>query len=165
MKKFTISAIFLLWSTVVFSQNRQHQAVFDVFKEHYNSGSYENIFNNFSKEMQAALPLENTKNFFDEIKFQSGNIKEAIFLKFENTSFAVYKTVFDKSILTINISIDSENLINGLYIKPFVEERQKFLYNRLSEIPIDFSKIISTHSNPFPNQTQLSIAILTNGVV
>jgi CubicO group peptidase (beta-lactamase class C family) len=165
MKKITILSLFFLWSTLAFSQSRQHQAVFDVFKEHYNSGGYENIFNNFSKEMKAALPLENTKNFFDEIKFQSGNIKEAIFLKFENTSFAVYKTEFDKSILTINISIDSENLINGLYIKPFVEERQKNLENRLAAIPIDFSKIISTHANPFPNQTQLSIAILKNGVV
>jgi len=54
MKKITISSLFFLWSTLAFSQNRQHQAVFDVFKEHYNSGSYENIFNGFSKEMQMA---------------------------------------------------------------------------------------------------------------
>lgn len=165
MKKITILSLFFLWSTLAFSQNRQYKEVFDAFKKHYNSGDYENIFNGFSKEMQAALPLENAKNFFDELKLQSGNIQESIFLKFENTSFAVYKSAFDKSTLAINIGIDSENLINGFYIKPYVEERQILIENRLSGISIDFSKIIYKHANPFANQTQLSIAILKNGVV
>lgn len=68
MKKITILSLFFLWSTLAFSQNKQYQEVFDALKKHYNSGDYESIFNGFSKEMQAALPLENAKNFFDELK-------------------------------------------------------------------------------------------------
>lgn len=152
-------------TNVVFSQNEKQNEMFNFFKDNYNAGNFENIFNSFSSEMQAALPIEKTKQFFGDLKSQAGNIKEEAFLKFENKSYAVYKTNFENAILTVNISINETNLINGLYIKPYTEGTKSTIKNGLIGYPNNISKSIYSLSNNFPNRTQLSIAILKNGKV
>jgi hypothetical protein len=122
MKKTIIILILTFMTNVVFSQKEKQNEMFNFFKDNYNAENFENIFNSFSSEMQAALPIEKTKQFFGGLKSQAGNIKEGAFLKFENQSYVVYKTNFENAILTVNISINETNLINGLYIKPYAEE-------------------------------------------
>lgn len=149
----------------VYSQNDRQNEVFKIFKAHYNAGNFENIFNSFSTEMQTALPIEKTKQFLSGLKLQAGNIKEEIFLSFENQTFAVYKATFEKAILTVNISIDENSKINGLYIKPFVEKAKSLIVNGLSGFPVAIAKEIYAHSKDFPNRTQLSIAVISKGKV
>lgn len=160
--------LFLALSFVVnlsFSQSVKYIEVFQNFKENYNSTNFEKIFNDFSEEMKTALPLENTRLFFVGLKFQAGNIKEESFLRIENGSYAVYKTIFEKTILTVNISIDDQNKINGLYLKPFVEEGISTILNGLTNYPTEIAKSIYDHSKDLPNKSQLSIAIIHNGGV
>jgi CubicO group peptidase (beta-lactamase class C family) len=149
----------------VFSQNEKHNVVFKEFKENYNRGNFENIFNSFSVEMRKALPVEKTKEFLGGLKLQAGNIEDGAFVKFENQSFAVYKTEFEKSILAVNISIDDKNLINGFYVKPFVDEVTLNRVNALSEFPSEIANSIYSQAKNLPNKTQFSIAILTGGDV
>ena len=139
--------------------------VFKEFKENYNRGNFENIFNSFSVEMRKALPVEKTKEFLGGLKLQAGNIEDGAFVKFENQSFAVYKTEFEKSILAVNISIDDKNLINGFYVKPFVDEVTLNRVNALSEFPSEIANSIYSQAKNLPNKTQFSIAILTGGDV
>jgi CubicO group peptidase (beta-lactamase class C family) len=165
MKKILFIFLFTIISNLVFSQNEKHNVVFKEFKENYNRGNFENIFNSFSVEMRKALPVEKTKEFLGGLKLQAGNIKDGAFVKFENQSFAVYKTEFEKSILAVNISIDDKNLINGFYVKPFVDEVTLNRVNALSEFPSEIANSIYSQTNNLPNKTQLSIAILKGGDV
>lgn len=165
MKKILFIFLFTIISNLVFSQNEKHNVVFQDFKENYNQGNFENIFNGFSVEMKKALPIEKTKEFLGGLKLQAGNIKDGTFVKFENQSFAVYKTEFEKSILAVNISIDDKNLINGFYVKPFVDEVTLKMVNALSEFPSEIANSIYSQTNNLPNKTQLSIAILKGGDV
>jgi CubicO group peptidase (beta-lactamase class C family) len=165
MKKILFIFLFTIISNLVFSQNEKYNVVFKDFKENYNQGNFENIFNGFSVEMKKALPIEKTKEFLGGLKLQAGNIKDGAFVKFENQSFAVYKTEFEKSILAVNISIDDKNLINGFYVKPFVDEVTLNRVNALSEFPSEIANSIYSQTNNLPNKSQLSIAILKGGDV
>lgn len=165
MKKILFIFLFTIISNLVFSQNEKHNVVFKDFKENYNRGNFENIFNSFSVEMRKALPVEKTKEFLGGLKLQAGNIENGAFVKFENQSFAVYKTEFEKSILAVNISIDDKNLINGFYVKPFVDEVTLNRVNALSEFPSEIANSIYSQAKNLPNKTQFSIAVLKDGDV
>jgi len=68
--------------------------------------------------MQTALPLDKTKNFLSGLMQQAGKIKNREFMKYEGT-YASYKTIFEHALLTLNISVDNNGKINGLFVKPF----------------------------------------------
>ncbi len=138
---------------VVFAQNEKHNEVFNLLKENYNAGNFENIFNSFSSEMKAALPIERTKQFFGGLKSQAGNIQNGIFLKFEKQSYAVYKTTFENVVLAVDISLNEADLINGLYIKPYAENTKSTISNTLNNYPNAIAKSIYSQSNSFPNKT------------
>ena len=150
---------------LAFSQNENHNEIFDTFQENYNAGNFAKIFDSFSLEMKTALPIEKTNQFFKELKFQNGIIVEGTFINFENKSVAVYKTTFEKATFTVNLSIDNAQLIDGLFIKPYVEEKKSTLINRLTDFPTDIADEIYGLTKDFPNDTQLSIAVLRNNDV
>ena len=165
MKKTIIIILLTFFTSYSFSQNSKYISVWTDFKENYNNENFVNIFNNFSTQMQNALPLEKTKQFLTELKLQVGAINEEKFLKFESQSYAVYKTTFEKAILAVNISIDENNKINGFIVKPFVEDKKSNLVNGLSSFPLIISDKIYSLSKDFPNQTQISIALIHKGKV
>jgi len=107
-----------LWGQV---EKVTYKTVADNFESHYNKGNYDAIFNCFSTEMQKALPLEQAKDFFAQLKLQVGNISHREFLRYEQQIAAVYKTKFERGILSVLISVDNNSKISGLFIKPFVE--------------------------------------------
>jgi len=91
------------------------------FENFYNSKTYDSIFNLFDDAMQKALPIEKTKEFLAGLFAQAGKILKHEFTGYENGSYGSYKTTFEKGVFVLNISLDNEDEINGLYIKPFVE--------------------------------------------
>ncbi len=165
MKRTTIILILTFMTNLALSQNEKQNEIFNTFKVSYNAGDFENIFNSFSTEMKTALPIEKANQFFSGLKSQNGNIRDGIFLNFENESFAVYKTTFEKATLTVNISINDVSLINGLYIKPYVEEKKSTAINGLLNFPIGIANEIYSLTRDFPNETQLSIGVVKNGNV
>ena len=92
------------------------------FEQHYNDGAYDKIFALYSKEMKAALPLDNSTRFFSGLKFQVGNIKEREFVRYQNTTYAMYKTTFERGTFAVNISVNVNGEINGLFVKPFKDD-------------------------------------------
>ncbi|MEX0966596.1 MAG: DUF3887 domain-containing protein [Bacteroidia bacterium] len=97
------------------------QKVSAQFEEFYNSGEYQKIFDLFSAEMRTALPIEQTIDFLKGLKSQAGKIKKREFIKYENGTYASYKTNFERALFTVNISVDKNARINGLLVKPFKE--------------------------------------------
>jgi CubicO group peptidase (beta-lactamase class C family) len=165
MKKAIVVLILTLVTNVLFSQNEKENELFRIFKENYNSANFENIFNSFSSEMQTALPIETTKQFLGGLKLQAGNIEDGTFLKYDDKKFAVFKTHFQNIVLSVNISLNDKNQINGFYIKPFIEETKSIVLNKLTDYPSIVSNLIFSHTNNFPNKIQLSIAVIQNGKV
>ena len=109
-------------TTLVFGQSERanDKIVADNFEINYNAANFDSIFSSFSPEMQNALPINKTKEFFIGLKQQAGKIIQREFYKYENT-YAVYKTNFESALFAINISVDNNSKINGLFLEPFKE--------------------------------------------
>ncbi len=95
-----------------------YKTIADSFEANYNADNFEPIFATFSIEMQTALPIEKTKEFLSSLKLQAGKITKRDFIKYENT-YASYKTIFERALFALNISVDNNSKINGLFVKPF----------------------------------------------
>lgn len=162
----TLFIVFLL-TTVSFSQTDNYKNVIQQFETNYNAEKYDEIFNSFSIEMKEALPLENTKQFLIGLKTQFGKIERKEFLKYEQESYVAFKTTFKNAILVVNISLDNQNKINGFFIKPYEEllQAENKTVNSLNSYPKEIAESIFSNAKEFPNNTQLSIAILQNGKV
>jgi murein DD-endopeptidase MepM/ murein hydrolase activator NlpD len=107
------------------------------FESYYNSEKFDSIFEMFSADMQNFLPLVKTKAFFAGLKAQSGKITKRQFIKYQD-SYASYKTNFERSLLAVNISVDNNSKINGLYFKPFTEENLPKIERNLTTLILPF---------------------------
>jgi CubicO group peptidase (beta-lactamase class C family) len=152
------------------TEKADNKVVTEKFKEHFNNDNYNGIFSMFADVLKEALPIETTTEFLKNLKSQAGNITNQEFIKYENGTYASYKTTFERGVFALNISTDDNSKINGLLVKPFVEEvNTENVVNNLSIknslITKDQSEIIFENTKVFPNNTQLSIAIINNGKV
>lgn len=148
----------------LFAQTENYSIAIDNFQTNYNAEKYDEIFDSFSSEMMKALPLENTRQFLLGLKNQAGKIENKEFINYQNGAYANYKTNFERAILSVNISLDDQNKINGLFVQPYVEvkENESKPINALSNYPKEVADLIFSKSKDFPNNTQLSIAIIHN---
>jgi len=123
MKKLLVMLLLTAVVNFAFGQteNPAYQSVADSFEKYYNADNYEAIFSMFATQMQTALPLDKTKEFFTGLKTQAGKITNRQFIKYENGTYASYKTNFERALFAVNISVDNSSKINGLFVKPFRE--------------------------------------------
>jgi murein DD-endopeptidase MepM/ murein hydrolase activator NlpD len=119
------------------SENANYKVVADAFELNYNSDNFDSIFSSFSPEMQKALPLEKTKEFLSGLKKQAGKITKREFVKYEQT-YASYKTNFERTIYSLNISVDKYSKINGLLVKPFKENNVPKLERNITQLILPF---------------------------
>ncbi|KFF00335.1 penicillin-binding protein [Chryseobacterium formosense] len=166
MKKIFSFFLLSLMTSLFFAQSDNYKSMADRFQSDYNSGNYDAIYNSFSAEMKTALPLEDTKQFLSGLKLQLGKIESKEFVTMEQT-YAVYKTKFEKAVFAVNISLDQQNRINGLFVKPY-EEKNKAdgnnkTVNALHGFPKSISDAVFSSAKDFPDNTQISIAFIQNG--
>jgi CubicO group peptidase (beta-lactamase class C family) len=167
MKKI-ILFLFAFWiSGYSIAQSDSHKLVVQSFQLNYNEENYDLIFENFSQEMKQALPLENTRQFLNNLKNQAGKIEKLEFVTFQQGTYAVYKTNFERALMAINISLNDQNKINGLFIKPYENSPQPeiIVLDELHGFPEEIRSIIFAKTKDLPNQARLSIAIIQNGEV
>jgi murein DD-endopeptidase MepM/ murein hydrolase activator NlpD len=121
--KIILAVASALFMTTVFGQAEMltYKNVSDKFEKFYNTEQYDSVFSLFSKEMQGALTVKKTKEFLTNLNLQAGKMQKREFVKYEST-YAIYKTQFDKTIFALNISIDNESKINGLLVNAFKDE-------------------------------------------
>ncbi len=152
-------------TNVVFAQTDNYKNAIDNFQTNYNAETYEDIFNNFSLEMKQALSIDKTNQFLSGLKSKVGKIEKTEFVGYQQGTYATYKTNFEKAVLAVNISLDKQNQINGLFIKPYEEPKknENTVVSALNNYPVDIAEIIFSKSKDLPNNTQLSIALIQNG--
>jgi murein DD-endopeptidase MepM/ murein hydrolase activator NlpD len=93
----------------------------------------------FSPEMQVALPLDKAVEFFTGLKNQAGQITSRQFIKYEST-YAVYKTHFERGLYGVNISIENHSKINGLFFKPYTDEVLPMIERNRSTMILPFKE-------------------------
>ena len=115
--------LFILIPILSFGQTEKDadRKVSSEFEKYYNSNEYQKLFDLFSTEMKSFLPIEKTTDFVNGLKTQAGKIEKREFIKYENGTYASYKTNFERALFSVNISLDKRGKINGLFVKPFKE--------------------------------------------
>ena len=141
MKKL-ILFIFIISPFLVFCQTEKETSKKKSaeFEKHYNSDEYQEIFEMFSDEMKTSLPIEQTMDFFKGLKNQAGKITSREFIKYENGTYASYKTIFERALFVLNISIDKNSKINGLLVKPWKESNLPQLKRNQTKLILPFKE-------------------------
>ena len=141
MKKL-ILFILIITTPLVFCQAEKETSkkISAEFEKHYNSNEYQEIFEMFSDEMKTASPIEQTTDFFKGLKDQAGKITIREFIKYENGTYASYKTIFERALFALNISLDKNYKINGLSIKPFNESNLPQLKRNQTKLILPFKE-------------------------
>lgn len=103
--------IFIPFFTFGQVEKESYKEVSAKFEALYNADKYQNIFNLFSPEMKAALPIEKTINFLKGLKSQAGKIKSCEFIKYEKGVYASYKSKFERALLSVHIALDKNSNI------------------------------------------------------
>jgi murein DD-endopeptidase MepM/ murein hydrolase activator NlpD len=139
MKNIILTALITLTMSNLFGQTEKatSKTVAENFEKNYNSDSFEAIYNMFDSEMQKALPLDKTIDFLTGLKTQAGKISKREFVKYEQT-YASYKTNFERALFAVNISIDNNSKINGLFVKPFKESNLPKIERNSTKLKLPF---------------------------
>lgn len=164
MKRLLCILTVLLTTNILLAQTENYQSAIDRFQTNYNAGNYDSIFNDFSPEMKKALPLETTRQFLSGLKSQAGDLIQKEFAGFSQGTYATYKSTFGGSTLEVNISLDDDDLINGLFIKPWEKtvDGTQDPVNGLTGYPAHLADEFFSKIKDFPDQTELSIALIRN---
>jgi len=139
MKNIILTALITLTMSNLFGQTEKatNKTVANNFERNYNSDNYEAIYNMFDIQMQKALPLDKTIDFLTGLKTQAGRISKREFVKYEQT-YATYKTNFERALFSVNISIDNNSKINGLFVKPFKESNLPKIERNVTKLSLPF---------------------------
>jgi len=102
------------------SQTDRYMKVADQLKELINAGDYAGMQTKFNKELDAALPLEKSIEFFKGLAQQVGKIEKLGKPQFVGEGL-VLPTEFEKGTLDMQLALDSRGNIAGLAFTPHVE--------------------------------------------
>ncbi|MCF6241572.1 MAG: peptidoglycan DD-metalloendopeptidase family protein [Bacteroidales bacterium] len=140
MKKIFLFTTLFLIGNFVYSQTEKSESktIAKTFEDNYNKNDYKAIFLMFSSEMQQALPVDKTIEFLTGLKSQAGKIIYRTFVKYENGTYASYKTTFERAVFALNISIDENSKINGLFVKPFKESNLPQMERNITKLKLPF---------------------------
>lgn len=114
-----------------------YKTVVDQFEIYYNNERYDSIFALFSTELQNYLPSAKTTEFLKGLKTQAGKITKRQFIKYQET-YAIYKTNFERALFAVNISVDNNSKINGLFVKPFTDENLPKMERNITKLILPF---------------------------
>lgn len=102
----------------------------------YNGEQYDSIYALFSAQMQQALPAPKIKEFFTGLRQGVGRITQRHFTKTTNGT-ASYRTVFERGLFELLLSVNSNNQVSGLLVKPLKEA--KTLQRNTTPLSLPFS--------------------------
>lgn len=118
--RFLTIFLFLIIGIQAKSQSKSEQIIIEKFSKYYNTSLSDSIFALFDDNMQQAMPLNKTNEFVTGLQQGLGMIMSSEFTKHAN-QVAVFKTSFEKGIFNINLAVDENDEICGLFIKPYID--------------------------------------------
>ncbi|MDB5135981.1 MAG: hypothetical protein JWP37_2584 [Mucilaginibacter sp.] len=123
MKKtiFVLLAVFSTFKTFAQTEPANYTTAINRFKQFYNSDQPDSIYKTFGSEMTSALSQDQFKTTTKQLKGQLGNLQQTTFTSYAQ-SVAVYKATFQNGALGLSISLNKENKITGLLLRPLPSE-------------------------------------------
>ena len=131
----------------------------------YNSEDYNSVFNLLSSETQKEFPINELKDFFENLNSDAGKISEKEFIGEEN-NILIYKLTFEKWVSQYSFSIDDNKKINEVfYFVTYPDDIHSgsainSLANNDGVISDNQAELIFEKSKYFPNNTQISLAFI-----
>ncbi len=131
----------------------------------YNSEDYNSVFNLLSSETQKEFPINELKDFFENLNSDAGKISEKEFIGEEN-NIIIYKLTFEKWVSQYSFSIDDNKKINEVfYFVTYPDDIHSgsainSLANNDGVISDNQAELIFEKSKYFPNNTQISLAFI-----
>lgn len=104
------------------SEKSTYKKAIDTFQKHFNADDAAAVFEMFASDMKIAVPFDKINTAMTQLHANVGDLKSVDFTSYENGSVAAYKAQFEKGILNLYLSLNSENEINGLLFKPYVQK-------------------------------------------
>ena len=92
------------------------------FRQWYNTQQADSLYAMFSPRMQAALPLDKTKELLTGLHAQFGTLK-ATEIAEESSEKMLYKGIFEKTNLNIVFVLNEKNQLSALFFQP-IQEKQ-----------------------------------------
>jgi len=105
-------------------ETNRYTKVANQLKELINAGDYAGIQAKFNKEMDAALPLEKSSEFFKGLTQQVGKLQK-LGTPYSLGEAMVFPAKFEKGMLDMQIALDDGGLIAGLLFKPHAATKPK----------------------------------------
>ncbi len=170
MKK-SLLILFLFIYTAGISQfiKKDYTAVFEKFQTHFNNNHLDKILASFSPE--TSTPPEKIKPALEALRSNFGNIESFRFVRLEPDSSGIIKVIFDYSVMGVQLTLDKDQKIKKISIRPFKDfdnaNSGKPVVNNLSSSGKTISEeqlnSIFEYAKSFPNNSQLSIALIDEG--
>ena len=132
---FLIAPIFCLGQ----SQSEAYSKAIEDYKSHYNSRSYDSLYNMFSAKMKQAITLEVLEQQMDGLHQQVGVIGEVSFLE-DAHGGKIYKVDHETMVLEYSIKLDSENQIIGLAPQPYRDRSIKVIERNTTKMILPFKE-------------------------
>lgn len=139
--KISITTLFICLScNIAFSQPEtdNNKRIFGKFRTYYNTDQTDSIFAMFSPDAKINLPLTKTTAFLAQLKNRFGNIKAGEFMSYQS-SFAQYRTDFEKGKLSLNLAVNERQQITGLFAKPYEEVSPAILKINTTHLQLPFN--------------------------
>jgi len=118
IRKIAFLIVLVLFTAKVNAQEpANYKLVLNNFVKFYNADEPDSIFRMFSPELKAALPLDKFTATTNQLKQQLGSINTTGFVSINQLN-AVYKVNFKNAAWLLNVALNSNNQLTGIFLKP-----------------------------------------------
>src|ERR1700676_2925099 len=124
--KRTVFLLLIVFFTIRVSAQTEpanYSVTVNKFKLFYNNNQPDSIYKMFGPEMKNALTSDQFKGTTVQLKTQLGNLLQTTFTSFTQP-VAIYKASFQNSALSLSISLNNENKIIGLLLRPLTQSAE-----------------------------------------
>ena len=116
------------------------------FKQFYNNNQPDSIYNMFSAEMKTSMPLDKWNSTTTQLKSQLGRLVQTDITNYIAPT-AIYKATFENATFLLNLSLDKQNKLIGIFFKPYQDPSKTIPVDAaLSELPVSLKTLSGTIS-------------------
>jgi fermentation-respiration switch protein FrsA (DUF1100 family) len=148
MKRLYTIILMLLFAVEVMAQSAPANYLIAVnkFKQFYNNTQPDSIYNMFSAEMKTSMPLDKWNSTTTQLKSQLGKLMQTDLTDYTAPT-AVYKATFANATYLLNLSLNNQNKLIGIFFKPYQDPSKTIPVDAsLSESPVSLKTLGGTIS-------------------
>lgn len=146
MKRIYVTAAALVFALNAMAQTvpANFAPVLAKFKQYYNNNQPDSIYTMFAAEMKASMPLEKWNETTKQIKTQLGPLNTTEIDRYTAPT-AIYKATFNNAVFLLNLSLNSQNKLVGVFFTPYQEPAKTIVMDAsIKEEPVLFKMFTGT---------------------